>query len=117
MVSATTRTRIHYTDNERVYYKSILHHLDVSVLLPGTTKFSSLLNLAYRTRVTRPDGHWSDETTNVGLTLDKITAKELEFFVCGSSDPTTAQSFILLRSILLSGMNEFIYSCREQLIM
>ena len=87
-----------------------MHHLDVSVLLPGTAKFSSLLNLAYRTRQTLPHGPWSDETTDVGLTLYKTTANELELFVCGSNDPTTAQSGILLSSILLSGINEIGYN-------
>jgi len=89
-----------------VYDESILHHLNVSVLLPSTAKFSSLLNLAYTACSTEFAGPWRDETTDVGLTLDKTTANELELFVCGSNDPTSAQSDILLRSILLCGVNE-----------
>jgi len=117
MVNTTTRFRTHYTGNdEDVWDQSILHHLDMSVLLPGTAKFSSLLNLAYRTRQTLPHGPWSDETTDVGLTLYKTTANELELFVCGSNDTTTAQSGILLRSILLCGINDGICAYIEQFL-
>jgi len=80
--------------------QKFLNHASVSLMLPGEGAFRQVFEVAWRSEEISDDA-WEQETTSWGRTVDKVAADELEEFVCGSVLPETAQSGVLLRTLML----------------
>jgi len=93
-----------------------LHQTNVSILLPGSSEFSSLLSLSYYTLVAG-DEAW--DIWELPWDVHRPIADALEQFVCGTVNPESAHCGILLCSLLLYGVGQQRRACTapdEQLL-
>ena len=105
MVTASTRTRFHsMNEDPDGGDRSALHQTNLSIILPGSIEFSSLLSLSYSTMEMKEAGVYHENTDDTGLVVHSTTADALEQFVCSAVKPESAQSGILPCSIPLCGV-------------